>query len=170
MSKQKLCLLAGSLGLISHLAFFIHGEHHVRAPKTLKLYFVAMALLLILEKYLEGGEWNSAIFNSGQLILSYGFALFISVLTYRSYFHRLHAFPGPRLAKLSKLWNVIRTSKSTNFRLMEEMRRQYGDFVRTGTHKRSQLFSFSKWMLIASFPYMQDQTRLPSSSLKLYVH
>ncbi|MCJ1320172.1 hypothetical protein MMC15_005510 [Xylographa vitiligo] len=54
---------------------------------------------------------------------------------YRVFFHRLHSFPGPGLAKVSKFWNVAKTIDSSNYRLLDSLHRQYGDFVRTGPNE-----------------------------------
>lgn len=70
------------------------------------------------------------------VLFCYAIALFGSIFIYRVFFHRLNNFPGPRLAKVSKLWNVVKASKSTNFRLMEDLHDRYGDFIRTGTKNR----------------------------------
>ena len=130
----QLCL-SGLAGISSHLAYFIQGEYHIQAPEIFRLYLILTCLVFSIEAYCEGKNLPKAFFVATSIISCYGIALFSSIFIYRVFFHRLHDFPGPRLAKVSKLWNVIRASKSTNFRLMEDMHKRYGDFVRTGTKK-----------------------------------
>ena len=52
-------------------------------------------------------------------------------------FHPLHHFPGPALAKVSKLWNVAHCLGSKNHLLLDGLHKEYGDFVRTGTQHGS---------------------------------
>ncbi|KAL8868768.1 MAG: hypothetical protein Q9174_004766, partial [Haloplaca sp. 1 TL-2023] len=66
------------------------------------------------------------------LAFAYAAALLGSMLIYRIFFHPLRHFRGPFMASVSKFWNVAHVSRSKNYRLMEDMRRSYGDFVRTG--------------------------------------
>ncbi|KAL8752706.1 MAG: hypothetical protein Q9184_005652 [Pyrenodesmia sp. 2 TL-2023] len=77
------------------------------------------------------GHWKKAQLAAVTVAASYAFTLLASMTLYRVFFHPLRAFPGPFMAKTTKLWNVAHAAKSTNFRLMEDMRRSYGDFVRT---------------------------------------
>lgn len=65
----------------------------------------------------------------------YAVGLFGSMVLYRISLHPLRVFPGPHMAKISKFWNIIKAAQSTNYRLMEDMRKTYGDFVRTGKGK-----------------------------------
>ena len=60
--------------------------------------------------------------------------LFLYIGAYRSFFHPLQSYPGPKWAKISKWWAVKQTWDS-QFRIYEVQRRlqqEYGDYVRTG--------------------------------------
>ena len=128
----QLCL-TGIAGLSSHLGFFIHSEHHLYAPQIFRFYLLLTALIFCTVSFSQGGNLADAGMTTFFLLSSYNAALFCSMFVYRVFFHRLRGYPGPFMAKVTKLWNVVRASKSTNFRLMEDMRCRYGDFVRTGT-------------------------------------
>lgn len=130
----QLCL-AGLAGTSSHLGYFIQGEHHIQAPNIFRLYLVLTCLVFFVEAYCERQDVQTTVLMATSVVSCYSIGLFSSLLIYRVFFHRLHRFPGPRLAKVSKLWNVVKASKSTNFRLMEDLHDRYGDFVRTGTKK-----------------------------------
>ena len=132
--------LSGLAGVSSHVGYFIHGEHHIQAPKIFRLFLALACLVFLIEACCERMDVRSAALLTTSIISSYGMALFGSSLIYRVFFHRLHEFPGPRLAKVSKLWNVVKASKSTNFRLMEDLHNRYGDFIRTGTKKKSRKY------------------------------
>lgn len=130
----QLCL-AGLAGTSSHLGYFIQGEHHIQAPNIFRLYLVLTCLVFFVEAYCERQDVQTTVLMATSVVSCYSIGLFSSLLIYRVFFHLLHRFPGPRLAKVSKLWNVVKASKSTNFRLMEDLHDRYGDFVRTGTKK-----------------------------------
>lgn len=51
---------------------------------------------------------------------------------YRLFFHPLRRFPGPVLARVSKLWHVFHCINSRNYLLLDKLHLQYGEFVRTG--------------------------------------
>ncbi|KAJ5905858.1 uncharacterized protein N7473_002774 [Penicillium subrubescens] len=113
--------LIGALsGLVLHRAVFIHGEWHVRAPDILiyhLIYFVALVMVS-----------NHAYW----MIFGYLTALFSSITIYRVYFHRLSHFPGPKWARVTKLWHAWKSRHRQNFLVLSELHRKYGDFVRTG--------------------------------------
>ncbi|KAI4244342.1 MAG: hypothetical protein L6R40_003068 [Gallowayella cf. fulva] len=60
--------------------------------------------------------------------------LLTSITVYRVYFHRLSraGFPGPRSARITKLWHAWACKDSRSFLVLDSLARQYGDFVRTG--------------------------------------
>ncbi|KAL4862506.1 cytochrome P450 [Aspergillus spectabilis] len=69
---------------------------------------------------------------------SFNLGLTASILLYRAFFHRLRRFPGPFMAKLTRLSIMMRSLERTQYHLdLEEMHRKYGDFVRTGPRELS---------------------------------
>ncbi|OCL07514.1 putative benzoate 4-monooxygenase cytochrome P450, partial [Glonium stellatum] len=55
------------------------------------------------------------------------------IVVYRLFFHRLHKFPGPFGAKLTRFYAVSRASKNIQYhKEVAKMHEQYGDFIRTG--------------------------------------
>lgn len=123
--------LATLLGVLSHLGFFLHGEHHLYAPRIFRLY-ASLPIIAVLLQIGAGTSIRDASVKSLLLVLSYAVGLFGSILLYRIMFHPLRNFPGPFMAKTTKLWNTVHTFNSKNYLLMDGLYRQYGDFVRTG--------------------------------------
>lgn len=60
--------------------------------------------------------------------------LFLYIGAYRVFFHPLQDFPGPRWARLSKLWTVKQTwdSRFHWYEVQQQLQKEYGDYVRTG--------------------------------------
>ncbi|KAL4925251.1 cytochrome P450 [Aspergillus undulatus] len=69
---------------------------------------------------------------------SFNFGLATSIILYRSCFHRLRCFPGPWMAKVTRLFTVMQATERKQYHLeLEKMHRKYGDFVRTGPRELS---------------------------------
>ena len=127
-------ILAAVAGVASHNIVFIHGEWHMQAPLVLRAYIV-LAVITYIAEIING---RSCYLQSGGrsllIVGTYGATLFMSMAFYRLFLHRLRGFPGPFLAKVSKLWHVgkcIQTS-SQNHLVLDRLYKEYGEFVRTG--------------------------------------
>ena len=132
MSLAQKAYLSAFLGVSSHLGIFINDEHHVHAAKVMNIYLFLFTMTYCAETLWVPGPFWKALLNASIIVFAYAGTLFCSMFTYRIFFHPLREFPGPKMAKVSKFWNVMNTLYSTNFRLMEDMHQSYGDFVRTG--------------------------------------
>lgn len=125
-------LAAAATGLFCHNAIFIHGEWHQQVTSLLGLHAAAITLVTLFEATYQGLSPVSS-FNASLIVVgTYGVFFFASMIIYRTFFHRLRHFPGPVLARWSKFWHVFQCWDSRNHLLMENLRRQYGDFVRIG--------------------------------------
>ena len=127
---MSVAFIMAMAGVASHLGYFIYGEHHMQAPMIAgagTITYTAIFLFLFYQTNLK-----IAILESSSLFGSYVIALHASMMIYRVFFHRLRNFPGPSLAKISKLWHVAQLRESKNHLVLEDLRRTYGDFVRTG--------------------------------------
>lgn len=124
--------IAALLGLLSHLLYFIRGEHHTKAIILVKLSVLVPCTIWVVAIHsfqfgvLQGG------FLSCLVSAAYLGAMWTSMIIYRSFFHRLHQFPGPPLAKTSKLVHFLSLGKLDNFRKLARWHQQYGNFVRIG--------------------------------------
>ncbi|KAL4877038.1 cytochrome P450 [Aspergillus karnatakaensis] len=127
---------ASLTGVALHLLFFKHVEVDKRPASTagsfvLAYFLIANGLPRISSEY-EGFIWKHTIASLAwfSLVIS----LWTSILLYRAFFHPLKNFPGPFGARLTKLWslNKVLETKIRWYRTLNELHKQYGDFVRTG--------------------------------------
>ena len=124
--------LAGTAGVLAHLLIFISGEWHLGATKILKTCCISYLAIAIAEMRLRQLWWDEGLALSLLICGVFAVCLFISMITYRHLFHPLRHFPGPKLARTSKLWHVAQCLDSKNHLLMERLYETYGSFVRTG--------------------------------------
>ncbi|CZR61640.1 related to pisatin demethylase cytochrome P450 [Phialocephala subalpina] len=129
-------LSAGS-GVLSHLLYFIRGEHHKQVVKLAQLFFLIPTAIFIL--LIRVGKFNitEASLATFTLVASYLFSLWTSMLIYRAFFHRLGSFPGPPLAKLTKFWHIAQLGNNDNYKRLDIWHNQYGDYVRIGPSELS---------------------------------
>lgn len=133
LTTSQLCCYAAATGLFSHLSYFIHGEHHLKAPILFRIAILGPFLLSLGLLKFASLEAVQAGTVTAYLTVSYHAGLWISIILYRVLFHRLGRFPGPFMAKVTKLWNVSKiASRSDNFKFLDDLHREYGEFVRTG--------------------------------------
>ena len=126
-----LCSVAASLGVASHLMYFIKGEHHQESVRYVQLlFFVPIIITYVLFSITHNVA--GSLGASAALTISWLAGLYASMLTYRLFFHRLHKFPGPFMYKTSKLWHVAQLGELDNFRKLDAMHKQYGEYVRVG--------------------------------------
>ena len=132
---SHLLLLGAAAGLVSHWGLFIRGEHHENVPiilisaLTTSIAVTALQARIFLVPILE------ALRNTTLLSIAYHVALFSSIITYRLCLHPLRSFPGPPSLRISKIFHVFYNRNLKNFLLLDELREQYGDFVRTGPNE-----------------------------------
>ena len=68
--------------------------------------------------------------------VAYGSAVTSFTLMYRlSPFHPLAKYPGPAIAKTSKLWAAYLNFKGDLHRFYKSLHERYGDVVRVGRYK-----------------------------------
>ena len=102
------------------------------APLLSRLYLGISVALYLYE--LHGHPYGYYRAFKEALVINAAFilSLFTSITVYRTCFHRLRPFPGPFLARTSKLWHSWQVRYSTNHLLLEKLHKEYGTFVRTG--------------------------------------
>lgn len=132
-------IFAAALGVASHLLLFIRGEWHVLAPQVLSSYIFSFFLVIGLYHWGADENVSSSTSVTLHLTLCHLLGLFGSIIIYRIAFHPLRRFPGPVFAKLSKLWHIWGCRTSQNHLFLDNLRKKYGDFVRTGMD----IFNFS---------------------------
>lgn len=132
--------LSAVAAIALHLGSFIHGEWHLHSPIIFVSHSLAFfsftAFLMLVQDYTARSSLLEAILLFGIYLTT----LLTSITVYRVYFHRLSraGFPGPRSARITKLWHAWACKDSRSFLVLDSLARQYGDFVRTG--KRVSVF------------------------------
>ncbi|KEY68850.1 hypothetical protein S7711_03790 [Stachybotrys chartarum IBT 7711] len=135
------------LGLTLHHFVFRKGEWHLQAPTLFALWILSHPLLFIIELVLGASSPVASAWNTLYTTGCFTAAIFGSIASYRLFFHRLAAFPGPTLAKVSKLWHTVKCSDSKNYLVLGELQKQYGDFVRTGPNEITSFLPEALYML-----------------------
>ena len=131
------CLgVASGAGILSHLLYFIRGEHHRHTLQLIQALCVSFPIcILVLIRLLHFG-FGQAICLSVAIIDFYLISLWTSMIIYRAHFHRLSAFPGPWYLKLSRFFSLIALRRMDGFRKVHSWHQKYGSFVRTGALTR----------------------------------
>ncbi|KAL4790551.1 cytochrome P450 [Aspergillus venezuelensis] len=102
------------------------------------LYLATFSTLPVAYVHFFSLSWTRAVGTALFASWSFNSGLIISIVLYRAFFHRLHRFPGPWMAKVSRLHTVFRATERTQYHIdLQEMHRKYGDFVRTGPRELS---------------------------------
>jgi hypothetical protein len=129
-SVEEEIFAASAVGVASHLLFFKNGEHHMEAPLLLWTHIIVFTFLLYANTAF--GDVYHGTVNTIALFSAYLISLWSSIVIYRLFFHRLRKFPGPRMLSVSKLWHTAHCFHSQNHIFLDNLHKQYGDFVRTG--------------------------------------
>lgn len=122
------------LGLGSHLAYFMHGEHHLEGPRLAVLAAVSPIAMVLGLYFRYNVSLQDSFGAAGSFFSCFYAALFTSITVYRFAFHPLRKFPGPRLARLSKLYHVYLCNRENNYVALTRLHEQYGPVVRVGMH------------------------------------
>lgn len=160
---QHWLLVDGALiGIFSHYGLFVRGEWHLAVPQII-FGHVALASLVWWLVLRGMSETVSQHIQLCSLVYSsYLVSLLTSISLYRSFFHPLRHFPGPKLAAVSKLWHVMKCRDGKNFQVLEDMRYQYGQFVRTG-----ESFFLRQWILFATNTWCFQRLSVISTDTQL---
>ncbi|KAL3476707.1 cytochrome P450 [Aspergillus californicus] len=109
-----------------------------RLGLLLALYSAALLLLYVTHAVAFSLGCFQVVGTTALASFSFNLGLTGSIVLYRAFFHRLRQFPGPWMAKVTKLSSTVRSLERTQYHLdLEDMHRQYGDFVRTGPREIS---------------------------------
>ena len=121
------------LGFLTGTKISYQCFHHLEPRSKLPLiflFFVVPALLSIPISY------HILWFAAAVLLafVTYGCAVISFTLMYRlSPFHPLAKYPGPTLAKTSKLWGAYLCAKGDTHRRFKSLHDRYGDVIRVGS-------------------------------------
>ncbi|KAI0265783.1 high nitrogen upregulated cytochrome P450 monooxygenase 2 [Gloeopeniophorella convolvens] len=119
-------------GLVSHLCF------RYLEPRSM---FPLLVLLVIVPALLSAVIYRLACGTFSSIFVAYATyyaSLISSTLLYRlSPFHPLASYPGPAIAKTSKLWTAYRNRKGDLHTYLKGLHDHYGDIVRVGPNELS---------------------------------
>ncbi|KEY67605.1 hypothetical protein S7711_08275 [Stachybotrys chartarum IBT 7711] len=134
--------LSPRLATVSVLAVAVHhfifrkGEWHLQAPHIFAIWALSAPILFVAETLLSSSQsWRVLARNAVLTTSCFTIATLSSIAVYRLFFHRLSDFPGPALARVSKLWHTVQCQDSRNHLVLDKLHQQYGDFVRTGPNE-----------------------------------
>jgi cytochrome P450 len=133
----QLALFGILIGVASHLTYFIHGEHHLRAFEYFigSLTFPSLSCLGLVYFHYSVTE---AVTIVSVFCCTYLFGLFSSIFVYRLFFHRLRAFPGAFPDKVTKFWHVSKIIFTLdNYKHLDRLHNEYGEYVRVGPNEIS---------------------------------
>ncbi|KAH7034608.1 cytochrome P450 [Microdochium trichocladiopsis] len=123
-------------GIASHRLYFKHGEHHMQATFYIQCWMLITATLWLaftgLNLIRNPSEAVPATRTTIAINAAFFAGLYASVLIYRTVEHPLHHFPGPKLAKVSKLWHLVHVLRKQNHVFLDDLHGKYGRIVRTG--------------------------------------
>lgn len=122
------------LGVSVHLFLFNRGEWHVQAPQIALVHLWVALVTIVGKAFYQDSAIGHLLDSLQEIFLAYIAAIFASIVIYRLRFHPLtkSGFPGPKIARISKLWHVWACRKSKNHLILANLHEKYGDFIRTG--------------------------------------
>lgn len=142
LKYAQLCgrlLFSGVTAIGLHYGLFVHEEWHLQSPTIFTVHLLAFIIYTAFLIKIRECSITSSLLEALLVFSAYLMTLLTSIAVYRLYFHNLSqaGFPGPRLARMTKIWHVWACRDSRNFRVLDGLAQQYGDFVRTGGMPRS---------------------------------
>lgn len=128
------CVVGIVLGLLAHHGLFIHGEWHLQAPQIFLSHTFLFTFTSVGTVWFHGSAEGNLLLAAFLTSTWYLVALLASIVIYRIWFHALTqaGFKGPWYMRVSKLYHVWCCRTPRNHILLDQMNKDYGDFVRTG--------------------------------------
>lgn len=128
------CIFGIVLGLLAHHGFFIHGEWHLQAPQIFLFHTFLFMFTSVGTVWFRGSAESNLFLAAFLTSIWYLVALLASIASYRIWFHALTkgGFRGPWNMRISKLCHVWSCRTPRNHILLDQLNKEYGDFVRTG--------------------------------------
>lgn len=127
-------------GAALHLLVFRFGEWDHLGPRIVAVVLgsSAIAALTLKHSFPEDYPTSAAVAAVARAVLDVILGLYASMLIYRAYFHKLHSYPGPFLARLSSLYLFgLILRKIQQFDVVDGWHERYGDIVRVGPNELS---------------------------------
>jgi tryprostatin B 6-hydroxylase len=129
---NHLAVVAAAFGVLSHLTYFIHGEHLTNIPKILPAVLFSQCTTVFFLNFFGRFPALAAVRLVLYATWAYLLGLWTSMIIYRIFFHPLRSWPGPFMARITQFHRVYSVRKLDQFRYLQELHQKYGDFVRVG--------------------------------------
>jgi hypothetical protein len=125
--------IAFGVGIVTHFVLLKHVELEIYLFQFLG---ASILSFLVLIYYHSSKGDTSATASSAQGVaetICFVTGIFSSMAIYRLFFHRIHKFPGPFWAKLTRFYALRLSAKNVQYHVeLERMHEKYGEFIRTG--------------------------------------
>lgn len=128
--------LVVAAGVVSHLAYFNRGEHHMYGARYVQVFLASCMIAVVVIKSSDNSI-SDAVLHVSSLAVSYLVGIYASLLLYRVLFSPLRAFPGPYGARISSLWFSTQLANRDAYKKVVKLHENYGDFVRIGSNDLS---------------------------------
>lgn len=130
-------IAASAAGVISHLAYFRIGEHHMHGSQYILTATASLAISIVLQSYLFQLSNQAAVLKTFTLAGSYLAGLYSSLIIFRVFFHPLMSFPGLFGCKISSFWFTTYLARRDAFRQLYTLHQKQGNFIRIGSNDLS---------------------------------
>ncbi|RFU80501.1 cytochrome p450 [Trichoderma arundinaceum] len=126
-------------GIATHLLYFKHGERHAYPWRYVFLLLTGSASIWSVKWYRMQLPILTASCQTIVLTTLYLSGLMLSLVIYRLFFNPLNKFPGPYVARLTKLYFVYINAQSGlhGHHVLHILHKQYGPYVRIGPNDLS---------------------------------
>lgn len=140
-----LAVVGLTIGILSHVGYFMRGEHH-RLAYQFFLAAVTFPVLSVASLVFLQTPILQSVKLTATFYYSYMTGLYGSIFVYRGFLHRLHSFPGPFWAKIWRLWFVSQVAaRLDNFKVLDRLHQEYGTYVRVGKNQTSFYLEFQTY-------------------------
>lgn len=129
---QPETISAVAVALAAHYLYFVHGELDLAAARIATCHVVTWSSLVLLKWRLGDQPIRETLHQGYTFAGVYCAVLFLSIIIHRLFISPLRHVKGPlrlRITKLTHMWDM---AFHQNCILLEDLRQQYGDVVRTG--------------------------------------
>ena len=124
-------------GVATHLLYFKHGERHAYPWRYVLAFLLAVVCLWGSYYCRENLSGFDATTLTAVVSFSFLIGLFSSLIIYRLFLNPLNQFPGPFVARLSKLYYVRLSSNLLGHQELHKLHQKYGRYVRIGPNDLS---------------------------------
>ena len=130
--------MAGIVGVLIHIFVFSRGERDRHAPTVVKASVILGTSTFLAFWSVLGLSFHASLKETTVNGLALLIGLFVSMGTYRFFFHPLSSFPGPVPAKVTAWWIFKENYPDLRFYIkLRDLHDKYGDFVRISGHEHS---------------------------------